>query len=105
MIRTSKGQSFVEYSVVLIVILAVFLSMQNYMKRGIQGRWKAAVDELGDQYDPRDANSLINYSVVTSSNTIVGIVPSADGYWTMRQDSTNSTETKNGQTTVESVKQ
>ncbi|MBI3601836.1 MAG: hypothetical protein HY209_02980 [Candidatus Omnitrophica bacterium] len=101
--RGVKGQSFLEYSVLLIIILAVFLSMQMYIKRGIQGRWKSAVDEFGDQYDPRVANSAASYTLLSNSSTQVTVIPEANGQVTMRQDSTNAVETKAGSTTVGSV--
>ncbi len=100
---TNDGQSLIEYSVLTIVILAVFLAMNMYVKRGIQGRWKAAVDEFGDQYDPRVANSLVNYVLKSASNTMVDAVTDAAGQKTIRTDTTNSVETKGGQTTVFSV--
>ena len=31
----------------------------HYFKRGLQGRWKGAMEELGDQYDPRTTNSSV----------------------------------------------
>ncbi len=77
--------------------------MQMYIKRGIQGRWKSAVDEFGDQYDPRVANSIVNYTVLSNSSTEVKIDHVTGGDVTIREDSTNSVETKAGDTTVGSV--
>ena len=99
--RGPQGQSFLEYSLLMIIIVAVFITMQMYVKRGIQGRWKSSVDEFGDQYDPRTANSFVNYSTNSSSNTYVFTVPDNNGsYSTVRVDSTNSVESKADQTTV-----
>ena len=55
--RDKKGQSVLEYTVLLIVLMGAFIGIQNYMKRGVQGRWKASIDELGEQYDPRTADT------------------------------------------------
>lgn len=96
-----RGQGIIEYTVMIIIILAVFLAMKNYVQRGVQGRWKASTDDLGDQYDPRTANTLINYVLNSTSNTFVDIVPATGGgFWTRRVDVSNSTETKGGQTSV-----
>lgn len=98
-LRGRYGQSLIEYSVLTIIVLAVFLSMLMYIKRGIQGHWKSSVDQLGDQYDPRVANSLVTYALNSTSNSMVDVVSQK----TIRTDSTSSVETKAGATTVGSV--
>jgi Flp pilus assembly pilin Flp len=97
-----KGQSLLEYSLLIIIVAAVFLSMKDYVKRGIQGRWKASVDDLGDQYDPRSTNMFMNHVLTTSSNTFVDVVPAAggQGFWTKRIDVSNTVETKGSQGSV-----
>ncbi|MEI7999050.1 MAG: hypothetical protein WCH62_06045 [Candidatus Omnitrophota bacterium] len=97
------GQALIEYSILIIVVLGVFLAMVNYTKRGLQGRWKASVDDLGDQYDPRTANTFVNYATTSSANTAISMVPASGGSWTQRVDTTNSVETKIGQTTIGAV--
>ena len=54
-----KAQTILEYTVILIIILGVMIAMKNYVKRGIQGLWKSAADDVGDQYDPQHINSII----------------------------------------------
>lgn len=95
-----KGQSSLEYTVLIIVVLGAFLTVQSYFKRGIQGRWKATVDEMGDQYDPRVADSSVRYTLdsttataIVSVNATRGIIT---GLATDRRDETNSVETKTG---------
>lgn len=95
-----KGQSTVEYTVLIIVIMGAFLATGDYVKRGIQGRWRSAVDDLGDQYDPRFANSSINYSTNAYSDTQISTVNANSGFWTTRKDISNSTETKKGYMSV-----
>lgn len=90
-----------EYSILIIIIIAVYLSMNAYFKRGVQGRWKETVDGMGEQYDPRTTNALTNYVLNSSSNTVVDTVPTANGeFWTNRVDTASSSETKGGQTVV-----
>jgi Flp pilus assembly pilin Flp len=104
-----KGQTILEYTVILIVILGAMIVMKDYVKRGIQGRWKSATDDLGDQYDPQSINSNINYSTQVNSQSIITVVngsytppgqPQEQGQWTNRVDYSNSLETKIGFTQV-----
>lgn len=94
---TRKGQSTIEYAILLIIILGAFLAVGNYFKRGVQGRWKASVDDLGDQYDPRVANTNLRHIMFTntSSRTDTQFVANV-GYWTIRTDLTNALELKQG---------
>ena len=57
-LRKRKGQSSVEYAVLIIVIIGALLAIQVYIKRGIQGRLKSASDDIGDQYSPGNTNTL-----------------------------------------------
>ena len=99
MIKT-KAQSTIEFVLLMIIILAAFLTMQSYIKRGLQGRWKGAVDELGDQYDPRLMNSLITDSYAANSITQVRVIQSRAGSTTNRSDQSNSIEKRTGISTV-----
>ena len=98
--KNKKGQTAVEYVTILILCIGAFLTIQNYVKRGIQGRWKAHVDELGDQYDPRTAVTSITETLSSNTNTAIIVMNTEGGYWTSRTDHTISTETKTGNTSV-----
>lgn len=104
MIKHQKGQTILEYTVIVIIMLGVMISMKDYIKRGVQGRWKTATDQLGDQYDPQNVNSLMNFSSQVNSESIVtvanGTFEGADGQWTSRTDLSNALETKTGFTQV-----
>ncbi len=91
-----KGQTTIEYAVLLIIIMGALLASGNYIKRGFQGRWRAAVDEVGDQYDPRYANASIKHILESNSVTTVSVYNVQGGVWTFRTDASNSIETKNG---------
>jgi Flp pilus assembly pilin Flp len=102
--RNRKGQSILEYTVILVIILGVVIAMKDYVKRGVQGRWKAASDDFGDQYDPQWVNSNVVYGTVVNSQSIVSVVNGSDnstgvlvqGQWTNRLDLSNSLDTKTG---------
>ncbi len=95
-LKNKKAQSLVEYAVILIIVMGAFLTIGNYMKRGIQGRWKAATDDLGDQYDPRAACSLVQYQQFVNTSTRIQSVNSELGTFTYRTDESTTAETKNG---------
>jgi len=50
------GQSTLEYAILIIIIIGALLSIQVYIKRGIQGRLKSAADDIGDQFSPGNMN-------------------------------------------------
>jgi hypothetical protein len=95
-----KGQSILEYTILLIIIMAAFITMQTYIKRGFQGRWKSAVDELGDQYNPATTNSSLTYLMTSNSETHIttlrDTINGVQGFYTMREDFSNMTENKQG---------
>ncbi len=96
-----RGQSIVEYSVIIVIVMAVFLTMQHYIKRGMQGKWKSSVDDIGEQYDPRYVNGYTLYTYNSVSNSEISTKPNTSdsgsrGYWTNRVDSVQSSEKKIG---------
>ena len=63
-LRKLKGQSTLEYAVLMIIIIGALLSIQTYVKRGVQGRIKSATDDIGDQFSPGNTN----YTTTTTVN-------------------------------------
>ena len=97
-----KAQTLVEYIVLLTVVLGVFIAMQVYVKRSLQGRMKSFVDDLGEQYDPRVAGTDINHTISSITSTQVDAHEDGrGGILTTRTDRTNSNETVEGYTTIE----
>jgi len=100
-----QGQSLLEYSILFIIIIVAFIAMQLYIKRGFQGRWKSAVDELGDQYDPNKTNSVYTYMMTSNGETHIttlrNTVNGVDGYYTLRDDFSKVTENKQGMLKIE----
>ena len=99
-IKKNKGQTALEYTVLLIVVMGALLTAQNYVKRGIQGRWKESVDQLGDQYDPRTAETSLTQTMESNTNTVIIAMNTTEGYWTRRTDDTVTAERKEGYTSV-----
>ena len=67
LINKRRGQSTLEYAVLVVIIIGALLTIQTYIKRGVQGRLKSATDDIGDQYSPGNTNSVKVTTV--SSNT------------------------------------
>lgn len=95
-----RGQSTIELATMMIVVIGAFIGIQNYAKRGIQGRWKQAVDQIGDQYDPRISDTNIRHTLTVNTDTAIISTNTIGGFWTTRRDVTNSYETKTGFTQV-----
>lgn len=51
-----KAQSSLEYAILIIIVLGALLTIQVYIKRGVQGRLKSATDDIGDQYSTMSMN-------------------------------------------------
>ena len=65
--KKTRGQSTLEYAVLIIIVIGALLSIQVYIKRGVQGRLKSATDDIGDQYSPGNTN--VRKSTHVLSNT------------------------------------
>lgn len=89
---------------IVIIIIGVMVAMKDYVKRGIQGRWKSAADDIGDQYDPTWINANIDFSTQVNAISTVTVVNQTvngvQGQWTNREDLSNTVETKTGSSQV-----
>jgi uncharacterized protein (UPF0333 family) len=72
-LNRKRGQSTLEYAVLMIVIIAALISIQTYIKRGVQGRLKSASDDIGDQFSPGNTNSLISERVHSNQQQLFGV--------------------------------
>jgi len=71
MLNIKRGQSVLEYAILMVIIIAALLTLQTYIKRGIQGRLKSATDDIGSQYTTADGANYYK-KVSTVSNTTEG---------------------------------
>jgi hypothetical protein len=84
MLRRNRGQSIVEYAILLGVVIAALLIMQMFIKRGYQGGLKESADKLGEQFSASgttihqkrtmQGDQTIKEAVATDA-TITGFVP------------------------------
>ncbi len=66
--RRKKGQSTLEYAILIIIIIGALLSIQVYIKRGVQGRLKSATDDIGGQFSVGNTN-VVKLTTTTSVTT------------------------------------
>jgi uncharacterized protein (UPF0333 family) len=62
-----KGQSTLEYGILIAVVVGALIAMSVYMKRGLQGRLRSSTDQLGEQYSAGQTQS--QYTITSDSTT------------------------------------
>ena len=67
-----RGQSTLEYAIIIAVIVGGLLVMQHYIKRGYQGKLKSASDDMGEQFDPGAYNGTFQIHQESYVNQTVG---------------------------------
>ena len=94
-----KGQSTLEYAVLISVVVAALIAMQIYMKRGVQGKLRDATDQVGEQYAPGRVGSTYNTTTKsTRKETLEGGVNA--GHSTSELVKRDETQTKEGEESV-----
>lgn len=71
-LNRKRAQSTLEYAVLVIVIIGALLSIQTYIKRGVQGRLKSASDDIGDQFSVGNTNVIKTTSTVSTTMDTFG---------------------------------
>jgi len=71
-----KGQNTAEYAILIALVIAAAVAMQTYVKRGMQGGVKFAVDKVKKsdtgtgQYEPYYLESLYNVTQSAFKDTV-----------------------------------
>jgi len=88
----NKGQSTLEYAVLIAIIVGALVAMQVYIKRGLQGRWRQATDDIGEQFSPGITTGHIgtNSTVASFEETFPGNIDDGGGATTSSYTSTVS---------------
>jgi len=73
-----KGQSTLEYALIIAVVAGAMIAMQVYIKRGVQGKLKATADDIGKQYSPGYTTATVNTTTnsTTTENLAAGMTSS-----------------------------
>lgn len=74
-----KGQSTLEYAVIIACVVAALLSMQIYIKRAMQGRLRKISDDIGEQYAPVNIDSYVEIKLDSETTIESELVPLIDG--------------------------
>ena len=72
LIRAKKAQSTLEYALLITVVIGGLLTMQSYMKRGLQGKLKETTDQIGEQYSPGLTEAIYDFSTTSSTTEFIG---------------------------------
>ena len=56
--KHSRAQSTVEYAALIAIVAGALITMQGYMKRGLQGKYKESTDSIGASYNPKATTIL-----------------------------------------------
>ncbi|MBU0547988.1 MAG: hypothetical protein KJ710_01085 [Candidatus Omnitrophica bacterium] len=69
--RKIRGQSTLEYVILVGFVVAALIAMGIYMKRGYEGRIKESTDQIGQQYSAGNTtSSYTTISNVAQSETV-----------------------------------
>ncbi len=91
-----RGQSTLEYAVVIAVVTAALLGMQFFMKRGVQGRLRSATDDIGEQYVPGQV--VADHTVHSDSDRHETLLTTGESQSTLND--AGETQTRYGKETV-----
>ncbi len=73
LIKMQKAQSTLEYALLVAVVVGALLTIQNYMKRGVQGSLRDSTDEVSDkQYSPDVSEITITSNQTTQERVDIG---------------------------------
>ena len=73
-----KGQTTLEFAVLITVVIAGFLAMQIYLKRGVEGKLRASADSFGQQYSPGNTTGSLNITHNSLTRTTVEVDDTGD---------------------------
>lgn len=68
-----KGQSILEYAILLAVVIAVLLIMQAFVKRGYQGSLKSSADRMGEQFSASGTTTKEEQTMLGDQNVVTEV--------------------------------
>lgn len=81
MFSRRKGQSILEYAMIIAVVVAALLAIQIYMKRGVQGKLRSSADDIGGQFEAEKTKvvSKTGRTGTTVEETTAGVTTVSTG--------------------------
>ena len=67
MFSKKKGQTALEYGLLIAVVVLALVAINIYMKKGVQGRLKESTDQIGRQFTPDTFET--SWRIASSGNT------------------------------------
>jgi len=89
-LNQKRGQSTLEYAVLIVIIIGALLTLQVYMKRAVGSNLKKNADDIGDQYS--DGNTNVIKTTNRSSSTDEEFNAGQSSSTLLAPESTNTTE-------------
>ena len=65
-LRKRRGQTTLEYAILIGVIVAGLIAMQVYVKRGYMGKMRENADDMGKQFAP----GVTTYTYTTNTSSL-----------------------------------
>lgn len=101
--QREKGQSTVEYAIIIAVVISALLAMQMWMRRGVMGKLRDSTDQIGDQFNPYAAAHNLNKGF-NSTRTDNSFATGANNTTVTQDQQTESgTRTEAGDMTTETT--
>src|SRR3989338_2592363 len=95
MLRNKKGQSTVEYAIVVGVVVAALVAMQTYVKRGLQARYHDGIQFLAPETNIAASDGTVSLGGTTQYEPYY----LASSYTTGSDKSENDSSSARGQIT------
>jgi len=70
MLTHKRGQSTLEYALIIAVVIAALLVLNLYMQKGVQGRLKESTDQIGRQFNTTNFTTAWKTASTGTTNTL-----------------------------------
>ncbi|MCX5712484.1 MAG: hypothetical protein NTY47_05375 [Candidatus Omnitrophica bacterium] len=97
-LKNKKAQSTLEYAIIIAVVVGALLAIQVYVKRGVQGRFKQAADDIGEQFSAQQGTYTTSTNSSVTSNE--SSAPRQVGNELMSSTKTDVSQTQNVSSTT-----
>jgi Flp pilus assembly pilin Flp len=67
-IKNERGQSTLEYAVIVAAVIGALLALQVYLKRGVEGKLHESTDQIGEQFDA--GNTSVDSTTKRTAKTV-----------------------------------
>ena len=95
-----KAQTSLEVSFLIAIVATSLVAMIGVFKSSIMGSWFSSSKQLGDPYNPQGTTGTITHKLISNTTTNVNTLVNGTSATTLRIDTGDSTETKDGTLTV-----